>query len=153
MKHKIEKNIEENSTDIFLNLGGAVSWGVITALCAIAAMASYSFLPEQIPIQWSDGIVTGEAGKMVIFAYPTACVVIRFILYPFVNRWLFEKFHCTEEISSFVTNYLCFVAFTMQAFTILYINGIARSMAAVLVMDVIIFVGVLLMKNRAHGSR
>ena len=41
-------------------------------------------------------------------------------------------------------NYLCFIAFSLELFTILFVYGVLKSIVAVLLIDTIILIGILI---------
>lgn len=124
--------------------GSTLTWGIIIVLSAIIAILSFPSLPPQIPIQWSGAFANSFVNKYFIFAYPTACIVIRFIVRPFIWRWLQLNALYADFIVNYTTNYLCFLALSIQVFTLLFINEIFKSLTAVLMLDTLILIGILL---------
>ena len=111
--------------------GGFTIWALLTALCFMKATLKYPTLPEQIPIQWSGGNVSSSVAKGFIFANPLACVIIRFLLRPIIRRWLQINVYESESITNYLVNFLCFVAFTAELFTILFLVGIVKHISVV----------------------
>lgn len=69
----------------FLYLWGSMlTWTMITVLCLMIGVLSYSQLPTEIPVQWSNGVATSLVNKNWIFIYPVICIVIRYLLKPFI---------------------------------------------------------------------
>ena len=65
--------------------GGSIAWGILAVACLLVAVFSFGHLPAEIPIQWSsDGIISSFVDKKFIFAFPAACIIIRFLLRPFI---------------------------------------------------------------------
>ena len=124
--------------------GGSIIWGLITAFCLIIAILAYPILPEYIPIQWSEGIAISLVAKELIFAYPLSCIIIRFILRPFIWRWLKINAYYSESITNYIVNFLCFVALSVEVFTILFISEIVKHITVILFMDVAVFLGLLI---------
>lgn len=145
--------LKMDSVGFFTLWGGSAVWGAMTGICLLLALFAYPRLPARIPIQWSGGEASSEVGKAFIFAYPLACVVVRFLLRPFIGRRLGDRLHCGEALCDYVTNYLCFLALSVQAFTLLYVNGLARHVAAVLWADTIVLIGILLIGGRRWSPR
>lgn len=124
--------------------GGVITWGILAILSLIISIISYSYLPDKIPIQWSDGYATSLVDKIVIFAYPFACVLIRLFLRPYIWQWLQKNGFRSETVTNYLTNFLCFVAVSLQGFTILYVNGYTKYITRVLLFDSLFFAGLLL---------
>ncbi|RHP35728.1 MerR family transcriptional regulator [Lachnotalea sp. AF33-28] len=118
--------------------GGVAVWIALTALCLLIAAVSFYFLPERIPIQWSGGQAANETGRLVIFAYPAACVIIRLLLRPFIWRWL-GNMGQADLVTDYLTNFLCFVACSAQMFTVLFVFGVMKHITAVLAVDALVF--------------
>lgn len=102
-------------------------------------------MPALIPIQWSGGTVSSFANKEFIFAFPAACVVIRFVLRPFIWRWLKINIIDSESVTNYIINYLCFIALSVETFIILYVNGIVKYVTVILFIDTFALIGLLLM--------
>lgn len=124
--------------------GGSLIWGMITAIGFLLALLAYPHLPMQIPIQWSEGEVSSEVGRIFIFAYPTACVIIRFLLRPFIWTWFKKNLICSDVVTDYVTNYLCFIALSVEIFTILFVNGVVNHVTVLLLIDTSVFFGILM---------
>lgn len=123
--------------------GSTVTWIIITAICLLLGSLLYKKLPSQIPIQWDGEIVTSEINKLFIFAYPVACLIIRFFLRPCIYAKLYIGNHYEEIIAEYLTNYLCFVVLSVEVFTVLFIYGIAKSVVTLLFLDTAVFIGLL----------
>ncbi|WP_343208579.1 MerR family transcriptional regulator [Anaerolentibacter hominis] len=134
-----------DAVSFFYCWGGLFIWLLITVLSVLAALLSVGVLPEQIPVQWSGGEGVTLVSRWFIFAYAVACPVIRYLLRPALGSFLFRNFQlaCTDTVTDYISNFLCFVALTIQVFTILFVFRLVRNIAAVLVLDGIVF-GVLL---------
>lgn len=134
-----------DSVSLFYLWGGTVVWGVITAICLVVALLSFTGLPSEIPIQWSDGMASSQVNKTVIFAYPAACVAIRYALRPFIWRWLYKNvFRICDPIADYLTNFICFLALSVEVFTILFVKGALKHVTIILFADAAVFIGFLL---------
>ncbi|MCI8992135.1 MAG: MerR family transcriptional regulator [Eubacterium sp.] len=123
--------------------GSFITWIVITALCFFTALLFYRALPSEIPIQWSGGAASSLVDKKFIFAYPAACGVIRWLLRPFLYARL-QRYPCyVEVIAEYLTNYLCFVAFSVEIFSVLFVFGVAKNIVMVLIVDTVVLLGLL----------
>ena len=151
--NKYHKVFKLDSISFICMWGGFITWGLITALCIIAAAFIYPILPEKIPIQWSEGKVSSLVAKEFIFAYPLFCIIIRFILKPFIRRWLQINVFDSEGITNYITNFMCFVALSVEIFTILYIAGILEHVTIILLIDTAIFMGILFWSLSKKGNR
>lgn len=123
--------------------GSTVIWAAITALCILISILSYAKLPPEIPIQWNGGEVSSLADKKFIFVYPAACMVIRYLLKPFLYAKLQTNDYRRETVTAYITNYMCFAALSAEIFTILFIYGVVKSIITVLFVDTVVLIGLL----------
>ena len=49
-----------------------------------------------------------------------------------------------ELIREYLSNYLCFIALSLELFTILFAYGVLKSVVAVLLADTVVFIGILI---------
>lgn len=140
---KKSRNIFRMDSARFLYLwGGMAMWCVLLVVSMITALLSYRHLPPEIPIQWSHGAASSMAGRYVIFLYPAACIVIRYVLRPFIWRWLYTHTVYSDSLADYITNSLCLVAVSVEIFTLLYVHGTVRHITVVLLADTIVLVAV-----------
>lgn len=133
--------------------GSFLMWAVITTLSFMTALLAYKNLPPKIPVQWNNGIASSLADKRFIFAYPIMCILIRFLLRQFIFAKIQINVHYGELITEYLTNYLCFVALSVEVFSILFICGIVKNIVLLLFADTVVLIGLLitgLVKN--HNS-
>ncbi|MCM1100168.1 MAG: MerR family transcriptional regulator [Clostridium sp.] len=124
--------------------GSLITWAVITSLCLVIGVASYAKLPAEIPVQWNNGIVTSVADKKIIFVYPLVCICIRILLRPFIYvRFLMNCLY-GELVTEYLSNWLCFIALSIEVFSILFVYGLIKSIVAVLLADTVVFIGILI---------
>ena len=143
-----------DSVSFFYLWGGNITWGILTMLSLFVAVFSIGHLPAEIPIQWSGDTVSTFVDKQYIFAFPVACVIIRFVLRPFIWRWFKINFIDSESVTDYITNYLCFIALSVENFTILYVKGIVKSVTVLLSVGTFVLIGLLLMAAyRTTGKR
>ncbi|MCD2491880.1 MerR family transcriptional regulator [Lacrimispora sp. NSJ-141] len=138
----VEHNREKYGSDtvsFFCLWGGCAVWAVLTALCLLAAVCSYSILPEKIPIQWNGEAATTQVASEFIFVYTAACVVIRFFLRPFIWRSLRLNGFYSDVAADYLSNFLCFVVLSVEIFTILFCLGHVKHVTAVLITDAGVF--------------
>lgn len=130
----------------FLNFwGGKTVWLAITIFSLILAVFIYINMSSVIPVQWNRGEVSSWVDKRFIFAYPFACVIIRFGLKSVVSRTLRINFLIHKEVvTNYILNSLCFVFLSVEIFTIMYMEEIARHVIIVLFLDAIVLGGILL---------
>ena len=124
--------------------GSFITWGIITALCLLIALLSYTKLPQEIPIQWSDGVASSLVDKKVIFAYPVVCIIIRYLIRPFIYAKVQMNNPYSEVMTEYLTNYMCFIALSVEIFSVLFIYGIVRNIIVVLFVDTVVLLGLLL---------
>lgn len=138
------RNILRQDSVRFISVwGGVVTWVVITAVSLLTALCALFFLPEQIPIQWSGGEAVSFAGKSAILVCPAACGAIRFLLRPLIYRKVRQSTAYGGIVSDYITNCLCFVALSVEIFILLYVGGMVRSVAAVLLVEAAVLFGCL----------
>ena len=129
----------------FLYLWGSlITWIIITSLCFIIGILSYTKLPYEIPVQWNNGIAISFVNKKFIFIYPLACMIIRVLLRPVLYMRLLGNCFHRELVTEYLSNYLCFIALSVELFSIMFVHGLAKSVVVVLVVDTIVFIGVLI---------
>lgn len=124
--------------------GSSLTWSVILIVCLLIGGLFYPKLPPQIPVQWSEGVVTSLVDKKFIFVFPGACILIRCLLQPWIYMKLQMYDHYGEVITEYLTNYLCFVVLSVEVFSILYLYGVVKSIVAVLFVDTAVLIGLLL---------
>ena len=124
--------------------GSLITWTVITFLCLIIGILSYAKLPSKIPVQWDNGFVTSAADKKFIFVYPLACICIRVLLRPVIYVRFLMNYIYGELITEYLSNYLCFIALSVEVFSILFVYGLTKSVVAVLLVDTVVLIGLLI---------
>lgn len=129
----------------FLHIWGSlITWSVITSLCFVVGILSYAGLPDKIPVQWNGGMAVSLMDKEFIFLYPAACIIIRILLRPVIYvRLLMNSLH-GELISEYLSNYLSFIALSIEVFSILFVYGMLKSIITVLFIDTVVLIGILI---------
>ena len=129
----------------FLYLWGSlITWTVITSLCLLVGILSYTNLPPEIPVQWDKGIAVSFVNKNFIFIYPVVCIIIRILLRPVIYVRLLMNYPHGELIREYLSNYLCFIALSVEVFSILFVHGVLKSVVAVLLVDTVALIGILI---------
>ena len=134
-----------DSISFFYMWGGNITWGILVIACLLVAVFSIGYLPAEIPIQWNGGTVSSLVDKKFIFAFPAACIIIKFVLRPFIWRWLKINIIDSDSVTDYITNYLCFIALSVEIFIILYVKEIVRYVTVILFIDTFVLIGLLLM--------
>lgn len=124
--------------------GSLITWAIITLLCLMIGIVSYAKLPSEIPVQWDSGIATSVADKKFIFVYPLACICIRVLLRPVIYVRFLMNYIYGEHITEYLSNYLCFIALSVEVFSILFVYGLTKSVVAVLLVDTVVLIGLLI---------
>lgn len=124
--------------------GSFVTWAVITIVCLLTALLSYANLPQEIPVQWSDGQASSMVNKIFIFACPAVCVAIRYLIRPVIYAKLRMNNRYEEITAEYLSNYLCFLVLSAEVFSVLFIYGVVKNIAAVLLVDTAVFIGLLI---------
>ncbi|MDD3794776.1 MAG: MerR family transcriptional regulator [Lachnospiraceae bacterium] len=138
------KTVFKLDTVSFLYLWGSLlTWIIITSICLLAGILSYAKLPPDIPVQWSHGAAISFVNKNFIFIYPMACIIIRYLLRPVIYVRLLLNNPCGELITEYLSNYLCFIALSVELFSVLFVFGIVKSVVTVLLIDTIVLIGIL----------
>ena len=123
--------------------GSMLTWTTITALCLIIGALFYSKLPTEIPVQWSKGVATSLVNKNWIFICPVICIIIRYILKPFIYVKLQMNNCYGKIITEYMTNYMCFIVLSVEIFSILFTFGVVKSVVALLFVNTTVFIGLL----------
>ena len=123
--------------------GSMLTWTTITALCLIIGVLSYSKLPTEIPVQWSNGVATSLVNKNWIFIYPVICIIIRYLLKPFIYAKLQMNNYYGEIITEYLTNYMCFIVLSVEVFSILFTFGVVKNIVMLLFVNTVVFIGLL----------
>lgn len=123
--------------------GSMLTWTTITALCLIIGVLSYSKLPKEIPVQWSNGVATSLVNKNWIFIYPVICIIIRYLLKPFIYAKLQMNNYYGEIITEYLTNYMCFIVLSIEIFSILFTFGVVKNIVMLLFVNTVVFIGLL----------
>ena len=123
--------------------GSMLTWTTITALCLIIGVLSYSKLPTEIPVQWSNGVATSLVNKNWIFICPVLCFVIRYLLKPFIYVKLQMNNYYGEIITEYLTNYMCFIVLSIEIFSILFTFGVVKNIVMLLFVNTVVFIGLL----------
>ncbi|MCI8401630.1 MAG: MerR family transcriptional regulator [Lachnospiraceae bacterium] len=124
--------------------GSLITWAIITSFCLIIGILSYAKLPPEIPVQWDNGIAASVADKKFIFAYPLACICIRFLLRPVIYVKFLIHYIYGELIAEYLSNYLCFIALSVEVFSIMFVYGLMKNVTAVLLVDTAALIGILI---------
>lgn len=128
----------------FLYIWGSFAvWVVIAALCLLVGALFYGELPPKIPVQWNHGVASSLMDKHFIFAYPVACVIIRYFIRPWIAVKLQMESYRNEIITEYLTNYLCFLALSVEIFSILFLYGVVKNIVSLLFFDTAVLLGVL----------
>ena len=143
--NKNDNVLKLDSVSFFYMWGGNITWGILSIISLLITVFSVGHLPAEIPVQWSGGTVSNFVSKQFIFAFPVACVIIRFVLRPFIWRWLKINIIDSESVTNYITNYLCFIAVSVEIFIILYVKEIVKYVTEILFIDTFVLIGLLLM--------
>ena len=128
----------------FLYIWGSMfTWTTISVLCLIIGILSYSKLPTEIPVQWSNGVATSSVNKNWIFICPSICIIIRYLLKPVIYVKLQMNNYYGEIITEYLTNYMCFIVLSIEIFSILFTFGVVKSIVVLLFVNTVVFIGLL----------
>ena len=58
--------------------GSFITWAIIASLCFIIGIMSYAKLPSEIPVQWSEGVVTSLVEKNLFLHTPWLVLLFAF---------------------------------------------------------------------------
>lgn len=106
---------------------------LLLALTALLTLWAYPRLPQQMPVQWSSGEVSGTAPRAAVFLWPLFCLALRFCLRAIVERRLLGALGAyAQVVSGCVVNAGCLLALLLVGFTVLYAHGLVRSAAALI---------------------
>lgn len=131
--------------------GSLMTWGIITLLCALAALAAYTRLPAEIPVQWSHGAAVSFADKRFIFMCPAVCILIRVWLRPAIYCRLLRGRVYGEPAAEYLSNYVCFLVLSAEMCSILYAFGLLTNVVYVLLADTGVLIGILAVAGIKRG--
>ena len=123
---------------------------LLLALTALLALWAYPRLPQEMPVQWSGGEVSGTAPRAAVFACPLLCLALRFGLRGQIERRLFGALGAyAHEMSGCIANIGCLMALALVGFTALYAVGLAHSVTALIaaVAALLVLLGVALVRG------
>ena len=123
--------------------GSMLTWTIIIVLCLMIGGFSYSKLPTEISVQWSNGVATSLVNKNWIFICPVLCIVIRYLLKPFIYVKLQMNNYHGEIVTEYLTNYMCFIVLSIEIFSILFTFGVVKSIVLLLFVNTVVFIGLL----------
>ena len=123
--------------------GSMLTCTIIILLCLMIGGFSYSKLPTEIPVQWSNGVATSLVNKNWIFICPVLCIVIRYLLKPFIYVRLQMNNYYGEIVTEYLTNYMCFIVLSIEIFSILFTFGVVKSIVLLLFVNTVVFIGLL----------
>ena len=123
--------------------GSMLTWTIIIVLCLMIGGFSYSKLPTEIPVQWSNGVATSLVNKNWVFICPVLCIVIRYLLKPFIYVKLQMNNYHGEIVTEYLTNYMCFIVLSIEIFSILFTFGVVKSIVLLLFVNTVVFIGLL----------
>ncbi len=131
-----------DSVSFFYIWGGFVFWSIITLLSLLIAVLSIRILPDKIPVQWSDGNPSTLVNKMAIFAFPMACISIKYVLRLCIWRWFYQHFISTDSVVDYTINSLCFITLAIEVFIIYSIGKDTTHIEVILISIALILLGV-----------
>lgn len=100
---------------------------LLLALAALLALWAYPRLPQEMPVQWSGGEVSGTAPRAAVFVCPLLCLALRFGLRGLIEGRLFGALGAySHEIAGCVVNAGCLLALAFPVFAVLYVSGLVR---------------------------
>lgn len=140
------KILKLDSVSFLYMWGGSLVWGIIAVSCLATALLAWPGLPEKIPIQWNGGEVSSTVSRVFIFAYPLFCVFIRLLFRPYLqNKLQMYVWVYNDLISDYLINFFCFAVLSVEVFSVLYIYGIVKYVTTLLLIDFVVFIGLLLL--------
>ena len=88
-------------------------------------------------------MATSLVNKNWIFICPVICIIIRYLLKPFIYAKLQMNNYYGEIITEYLTNYMCFIVLSVEIFSILFTFGVVKSVVVLLFVDTVVFIGLL----------
>ena len=74
---------------------------------------------------------------------PLACICIRILLRPVIYVRFLMNYIYGELITEYLSNYLCFIALSVEVFSIMFVYGLIKSVVTVLLVDTVVLIGLL----------
>ena len=98
------------------------------------------------PVKRKDVNTFGKASGCLsnwIFICPVICIIIRYLLKPFIYAKLQMNNYYGEIITEYLTNYMCFIVLSVEVFSILFTFGVVKSVVVLLFVNTAVFMGLL----------
>lgn len=147
MNHNIFK---VDSIGFFYLWGEIAFWALITITSILIAIFSINFLPDKIPVQWNAGVPSTLVNRWFIFSFPVACVIIKYMLRPFIWRWYENHFIRNDVAVDYITNSCCFIALVIEVFIVYSTIRETPHIELILIAIVMILLGApIAMRNKA----
>lgn len=141
--HKNQKRLRTDTISLIERVGSKKTWMGLTIASLAVAMISFFVIPEEIPVQWSQGQAVSFQNKLFSFAYPAVCIGIRVLLSRVIRVWLYKKGYHSTVITDYLTNFVCFLIISGQIFSVLFSFGIVKYVERILIVEIVIFMGLL----------
>lgn len=134
--------------------GGEQCWMALVIVGTLIGAILFPRLPERIPVQWDNSLVTGTAARGAIFAYPLAMLIIRLVFGGRISALcrLYLGFW-GERIAPYALNGLCFFFLCLEAFTVLFLFGAANSVEATILFAGLFVLAVLWLVLRGFRAK
>ncbi|MDX5634621.1 MerR family transcriptional regulator, partial [Clostridioides difficile] len=71
-------------------------------------------------------------------------VVFRILLRPFIWRWLQIHAFYSDTIAYYLTNFMCFLALSLDIFSIFFFYYIVRHVTIIIFIDILVFIALLI---------
>ena len=136
--------IEKQIATIQEQIEGLNKAKIMCARMLEAGNISFDELQVEMSVQWSNGIETSFVDKKFILVYPLACIIIRVLLRPIIYVRLLMNYLYGELIAEYLSNYICFVALSVEIFSILFVYGLVKNVVTVLLIDTVALIGMLI---------
>ena len=88
-------------------------------------------------------MATSLVNKNWIFICPVICIIIRYLLKPFIYAKLQMNNYYGEIITEYLTNYMCFIVLSTEIFSILFTFGVVKNIVMLLFVNTVVFIGLL----------
>lgn len=141
--HKNQKRLRTDTIRLIERVGSKKTWMGMTIASLVVAMISFFVIPEEIPVQWSQGQAVSFQNKLFLFVYPAVCIGIRVLLRTAIRVWLYKKGYYSTVITDYLTNFVCFLIISVQIFSVLFSFGIVKHIERILIVEILVFMGLL----------
>lgn len=122
--------LKDTLTKLWMFWDKLVVWGFL-GIQALYTIVIFPLLPDEIPVSWQGCLVTEYDGRGIFFMYFFISLFLMFGVRNILYQWVVGGLRCyLEELSAILTVGVIGYGFSLQVYTVLWIQGVRVSMEA-----------------------